>query len=317
MARGRMLNRRIAKSKKVNKLESYFNKLLYSWMMPFLDRDGRIEGDPELLKADIFPRDRTVTLDMIEEALKDMVKECLIVWYEDDDGEKYIQMLNFKENQIRMEYKKEAESCIPPYNKELHKNSSVVIDLVESDYRASRPEEKFNGSEEKFNGSELKEKVGNNPFRAYEPEEKNSLGTNLIQKTIEYWNSKSNIPKTKYTCLDIPKQYDIIPKFNVYSEEEIFKAIDNLDYLYLEIEAQYRTTSFSNFFANNTIDSFIEEANPHERYNKPFNDNNLTDEERRAAYRYFKAHDKTDPKTMRELREFMESESEEVEPNND
>lgn len=153
---------------------------------------------------------------------------------------------------------------------------------------------------------EREEEEGNHPnppFQPFTPMKKDVLLNNAIGK----WNSKSNLPTCRYQSINLPKITDVIPKFDIFSDIEINQAIDNLDDLYLEIDPRYRVSSFSNFFANDVVDNFIDDAKPHDRYNKPIDKEKITHEEVMAIRRYYKIHNK-EPKSMNELREFIDGE---------
>ena len=270
MARGRMLNRRIVKSRKVNKIDCYFSKLLYTWIMPFLDRDGRIEGDPDLLKADIFPLDKSVTPEMIEDSLKNLSDNDLIIWYEDYDCEKYIQMVGFRDNQARMEYNKEAESIIPIYNKELHKNSRLTLDQVSTNSRSSLTEEKRSLMEEKFkrNLSEDKEKTETaQPFDTWTGEKQNQppkksykeLERDRISEIKQHWKACENLPQSKALDTNMNYSHSLLDVFTVFPNEDIIQAINNLSTAYPKIDAKYRIKSFSNFMTVENIEKWYPE----------------------------------------------------------
>jgi len=112
MARGRMLNRVIVKSLKFESLIDDFNRLTYCLLLPFADRDGKMDGDPCLVKSMIYPRRSDVTAKKVEKALEDLSNIGLIEWYP-VNGDKYIQICNFLENQSGLSYNKEPASILP------------------------------------------------------------------------------------------------------------------------------------------------------------------------------------------------------------
>lgn len=96
-AKGRMIYWKISYSKQLAKC-SILARLLFTWMIPSADDLGRIEGEPDILKSMIFPRDKKITDKQIAEALKQLDVEKLIFWYE-VDGTMYVQIPNFTEYQ--------------------------------------------------------------------------------------------------------------------------------------------------------------------------------------------------------------------------
>lgn len=111
MARGRMINKQLAKSRRFDALEDDFSRLLYCMLLPHADRDGRLEGDPHLVKAMCFPRRDDVSCRKIADSLRQITATGLIEWYEVDE-EAYIEISKFKENQEGLRYDREPESRI-------------------------------------------------------------------------------------------------------------------------------------------------------------------------------------------------------------
>jgi len=84
MANRRMLSKSISYSKQVNNLSNYFRKLLFSWTIPHLDDFGRIDGDPEVLKAMVMPMCE-LSIKEFEDAIKEFVGKGLAIRYEVGD----------------------------------------------------------------------------------------------------------------------------------------------------------------------------------------------------------------------------------------
>lgn len=154
--------------------------------------------------------------------------------------------------------------------------------------------------EEKINKKEIS---NSQPFQPYNPNQ--NLHT-MIQEMIDHWNKQPNLPKCRYQSITIPKLHEIIPKFDIFEEIEMYDSIVNLNQLWNDIDSRYRTSSFSNFYANDTIDSFVTSANPFERYEKPFNEDNMTKNESRAYTRYY-IEKKNYCENWTDLREFMQT----------
>lgn len=111
MAEGRMLKRAVSDSRRLSELKTDSARLLWTWILPYLDIEGRYFADPDLIKGKIVPRLKTFTIDLISGYLKDMNRVGLIQLYE-SDGEKYLQFRNFHLFQ-KLRKDKEAESKIP------------------------------------------------------------------------------------------------------------------------------------------------------------------------------------------------------------
>jgi hypothetical protein len=125
MADGRILSKRVTRSDKVASLSSDTARMIYSWLIPYLDVEGRIEADPRLLKADIAPLLDHITPEVINNVLQELHTIGLIVLYCAPDGSKrYLQLTRFEENQKNLRKDREAPSRIPaPTSDELRTNS--------------------------------------------------------------------------------------------------------------------------------------------------------------------------------------------------
>jgi len=115
MAQGRMLRKKISTDRRLCELIDQAGVeagLIYTWCIPHLDAEGRMVGDPELIKSIVFPRHKQITTDHVEAALKVANKLGLIEWYE-VNGDCYIWVTGFDKNQnIRKD--RECKSEIPP-----------------------------------------------------------------------------------------------------------------------------------------------------------------------------------------------------------
>lgn len=113
MARGRMINRTITRSRKFNSpLLSDSERLLFCILMPFVDRDGKMEGDTDIVKSICYPRRNDVDEEFIISALMTLSRVGLIEYY--NVGEDfYIRICKFRDNQIGLRYGKESASTFP------------------------------------------------------------------------------------------------------------------------------------------------------------------------------------------------------------
>ena len=90
MADRRMISKSISVSEKVNSM-SLFARLLYTWMIPHSDDFGRLPGSPMKVKALVVPMAEQ-TKDDVEQAIREMVEQKLIDWYE-VDGKLYMRLM--------------------------------------------------------------------------------------------------------------------------------------------------------------------------------------------------------------------------------
>lgn len=119
MAIGRMIRRDIARDGKVAKL-GIAGQLLYTWAIPFCDKEGRVEVTPMWIKANIARNIPEIAEDDIDFYVKSWADAGLVILYENEDG-KYAQFNNFKKLQKMVKadgeptqlYQHEAASLIP------------------------------------------------------------------------------------------------------------------------------------------------------------------------------------------------------------
>ena len=136
MARARLIAKKICDSQRVNALPLEA-QLLFTWLIPHLDKEGRFFGNPKLVNRKVFPL-KEYTDEQVDEWLNMLAKakkgeEGLIERYE-VDGHLYISMPGFdSEQSIRggQAWKsREAPSEIPPPpgTSETNVDSSTIVD---------------------------------------------------------------------------------------------------------------------------------------------------------------------------------------------
>ena len=131
MAKGRLLSKKIGLNKSVNELSCDTSRLAYTWTLPHLDRDGRIHGDPAVLKNIIFPRRTDITTTDLEKYVAEWAENGLVIWYE-ADGDQWLEFPKFNENQPNLRYDREPESTIPP-----SENGRIITGRVPAECRQS------------------------------------------------------------------------------------------------------------------------------------------------------------------------------------
>jgi hypothetical protein len=112
MADGRILSKRITRSDKVSGLSTDTARMIYSWIIPYLDVDGRMEANPRLMKSDIAPLLDHITPKVIQDILDELKKEKLIILYQ-VENKQYLQLIKFDENQPNLRKDREKKSQIP------------------------------------------------------------------------------------------------------------------------------------------------------------------------------------------------------------
>ena len=110
MAKGRMIAKDITVDKNVNALSDK-SALLYTWIIPFLDREGRFFALPEQIKGMIVPYRSTFNIKIIEKCLDEMVACNLIRVY--GSNKEYMMCKGFLKH--NKPHPHEPESQIPEY----------------------------------------------------------------------------------------------------------------------------------------------------------------------------------------------------------
>ncbi len=187
MAKGRMLKKEISSSKKMGSLKSDSERLLYTWLIPWLDIEGRYTADPDLLKGHIFPKVKSMTTGKIKKLLVELAQDKLIYYYQ-FEGEHYLQFIKFKDMQS-LNPDREARSEIPPFNK---KSCELLITPEDSPSKIKSKirEVKFNIYTQIFLEfySHYPKKVGKKvAFIAWEQHPKKNHAE-LIQASRNYWS---------------------------------------------------------------------------------------------------------------------------------
>lgn len=111
MARGRFISESVAKDARLNSL-SVEAQLVYLMAVPHLDRDGLIEGDPDVLWGTVCPKRRQF-LDRMAAFIQEWAKAGLVLMYDTEDGPA-LWFRGFAKNQQGMRYDREAPSKFSP-----------------------------------------------------------------------------------------------------------------------------------------------------------------------------------------------------------
>jgi len=121
-----MLSKSISTSLKIARLKTTEAKLLFTWLIPHCDDDGRTQGEPLVVKGVVLPL-LNCTIDDVSAWLTDLHEQKLIFWYE-VDGEKYIQINLWLDHQeIRKDrYKSSIYPCQPRDNQKTTKRQPRV-----------------------------------------------------------------------------------------------------------------------------------------------------------------------------------------------
>lgn len=107
-----MLRRKIAHDKRLAQLSCDRARLFFTWCIPFVDVDGRMTGDADVIKAMVFPFVKTISLRTLEQDIAECDLIKLVRAY-DVDGQRYLYFPGFHKNQ-QLRRDREAKSEIPP-----------------------------------------------------------------------------------------------------------------------------------------------------------------------------------------------------------
>lgn len=125
MAKGRMLLKSVSISQKLANLPSDSDRLLWTWLLAHLDREGRFYAEPSVVKGHAVPRLKNHTDETISESLQRMADVGLIVLYR-VNGDSYLQYNQFDEHQVGLHKEREAPSSCPPPPAKVRKSPAKV-----------------------------------------------------------------------------------------------------------------------------------------------------------------------------------------------
>ena len=119
MPRGRFHSRKFSKDPKIWSLPDDSHRLLYAMIIDWLDVEGRIEGDANIIKGQVAPLAKDWTVEKVEQMLQTISKVKkpnglgLLNFYT-VKGIRYIWYSGFHSEQIGLQKDHEAPSEIPP-----------------------------------------------------------------------------------------------------------------------------------------------------------------------------------------------------------
>lgn len=117
MARGRMINRKVAMSTKLAHYGDRFGAwalVFHHRLLAFLDKNGNCRADAYWLKAETMPRVDDVTPDMCRKYVAGLVEVGLAVTYE-IDGMTYLHMPGFRGEQVGLRHDRETREVPVPF----------------------------------------------------------------------------------------------------------------------------------------------------------------------------------------------------------
>jgi hypothetical protein len=108
-----MVNNSISRSSKFKNLPDDTCRLLATWIISHLDKNGVFYGDPVMVRSLVFPWRSDVSIEAVEHYLQEMQKVGLIVLFE-ADGEKWQYWPGFNDNQIGLRADRETSTYPEP-----------------------------------------------------------------------------------------------------------------------------------------------------------------------------------------------------------
>ena len=139
---GRILLKSISQSKKLSKLETHGARLLYSWLIPSLDKNGNFHGGADVVKGLIFTR-LSDTVEEVESYLKDLEKGGLIIRYE-VNGDIFLTVPDFEDRQPGLKPEREGKTTIPEFSPDLILNKSEVNQNKSTQVKLNKSKVKLN-----------------------------------------------------------------------------------------------------------------------------------------------------------------------------
>jgi hypothetical protein len=76
-----MILKKTCDSKDFNDLASDTARVGFLLLITHTDRDGRVHGDPAVVKSKIFPRRRDISIDKMEKLIREWAIAGLVIWY--------------------------------------------------------------------------------------------------------------------------------------------------------------------------------------------------------------------------------------------
>ncbi len=113
MATGRIIKKQISYSEQVNAL-TLKSALLFTWLIPWVDDFGRLEGSPAKVKAIVVPMRPDFSNKDVEKCLKELHENDLIHLYEVDQ-KPYLQIKNFDVHQSGLHRRTASKFPCPNY----------------------------------------------------------------------------------------------------------------------------------------------------------------------------------------------------------
>ena len=107
--------------------------MAFTWLVAFADKEGRVYGDPALVRSLLFPRRDDISVEDMEAYILEWHSIGLIEWYEAED-DLWICFPNFDKHQVGLRKDREPDSTMP------HPDGGTLPEVVRQ-LAGSLPEE--------------------------------------------------------------------------------------------------------------------------------------------------------------------------------
>lgn len=147
MPAGRIILKSISESRKLSILKTDSARLLFTWLIPHLDKNGCFSGDAEVINGRIFTRLKKAT-EEVEKLLKDLEGVGLIKRYRVKE-DVFLNVPDFKDKQPYLNPEREGKPKYPePETTDLFKiKSAPSPDLIQGNPAKEKEKEKVKEKE--------------------------------------------------------------------------------------------------------------------------------------------------------------------------
>ncbi len=235
MANGRIINVKISRNKLLPRLMRLLDEemgvphgaqavIVYTWCIAHLDVEGRLNGDPVVVRGQVVSRLNSITDEHVERYLVAMAEVGLVDYYE-ADGDRWLNFRGFHGSQLGLRKDREAASTIPSpaKGKSLARSESAFTAEDSQSNSVITPEQVRNGvshngelnghSQPKLlgNGEELRSESGVTPGqqpqnRREEKLRENNINTRAgVDAEADAWRQKW----AAATGIDMPDSYSL------------------------------------------------------------------------------------------------------------
>jgi hypothetical protein len=120
MATKRMIKTSLPKSKKMRRLKNDTTRLLFYMLCVSCDDDGKMDADPEDVRADLFGGRDKIKIQDVNKMLTNLAEQGLIIFYQDKETKETYLSIPYWKDVNKIPESRHQKSEIPCYSKDLH-----------------------------------------------------------------------------------------------------------------------------------------------------------------------------------------------------